>query len=85
MRGVKYLDNAHGNKTAGVTHRYDLENRDTALAIPHQLGFGADTTITRAYDPQLGTLQSVHDLQQNMYGFYYDLRGELDSLAYPGS
>jgi hypothetical protein len=27
----------------------------------------------------------VHDLQQNVYGFYYDLRGELDSLAYPGS
>ncbi len=69
----------------GLQHTYDVDGRPTVLAVPHQLGIGNDTTISYAYDPQIGALQTLHDLQGNVYTFGYNLQGDLSSVAYPGA
>jgi RHS repeat-associated protein len=67
----------------GLQLTYDLDGRRTVLAVPRQLGIGNDTTISYAYDPQLGVLQTLTDLQRNAYTFGYNLQADLSSLAYP--
>ncbi|PYP63771.1 MAG: hypothetical protein DMD37_05130 [Gemmatimonadetes bacterium] len=69
----------------GLRNTYDLDGRRTVLAVPHQLGIGNDTTISFAYDAQLGALQTVTDLQRTSYGFGYNFHGDLGSIADPGS
>jgi RHS repeat-associated protein len=69
----------------GVRYGYDLDGRRDSLFIPQQLRAGNDTTITYAYDPQLGVLQTLRDLQRNSYTFGYTLQGDLSSITYPGS
>jgi RHS repeat-associated protein len=83
---IQMVDHSSWTKHVyGLTHYYDLDGRDTLLSVPQQLGINAYTTsIKHSYD-SLGTLRTLHDLQANQYNFYYDLRGELDSIAYPGS
>src|SRR6266480_4052579 len=69
----------------GVRHTYDLDGRDTSLAIPQQLGAtGLLASMSFAYDPQSGQLQSVTDLGGSRYTFGYNRRTELASLTYPG-
>lgn len=55
-----------------------------SLAIPQQLGAtGLSSSMSFAYEPQAGQLQSVTDLHGNPYALTYNLRGELASLTYP--
>jgi RHS repeat-associated protein len=68
----------------GIRRTYDLDGRQTALAIPQQLGAtGLAASMAFAYDPQVGQLQTVTDLHGNPYGFTYNLRTELVGLTYP--
>jgi RHS repeat-associated protein len=68
----------------GVRHTYDLDGRETSLAIPQQLGAaGLSASMPFAYEPQAGQLQSVSDLHGNPYTFTYNVRAELTSLTYP--
>jgi RHS repeat-associated protein len=69
----------------GLHHTYDLEGRETSLAIPQQLGTTGlySTSMSFAYDPQVGQLQSVTDLGGSQYAFAYNSRMELASLTYP--
>lgn len=69
----------------GLRHTYDLDGRETSLAIPEQLGAaGLQPAMAFTYDPQIGELQSVADLGGSPYTFSYNLRMELASIAYPG-
>ena len=68
----------------GIRYTYDLDGRRDTLYIPHQLRAGNDSAISYAYDPQLGFLQILKDLQKNPYTFGYDLQGQLSSITYPG-
>ena len=67
----------------GLRYAYDLDGRRDSLFIPHQLRAGSDTVIAYTYDPQLGLLQTLRDLQSNRYDVSYTLRGELRSILYP--
>jgi len=69
----------------GLGYTYDRDGRRTVLDIPHQLGIGNNTSITYAYDPQIGLLKTLTDLQGNAYPFGYDVQGDLSSITYPGS
>ncbi|MGH9892173.1 MAG: RHS repeat-associated core domain-containing protein, partial [bacterium] len=70
----------------GLQHTYDLDGRRLSLAVPQQLlATVLLPTMTFSYHPQFGQLQTVSDLHGNPYRFDYSLRGDLDSLRYPGS
>jgi RHS repeat-associated protein len=64
-------------------HTYDLEGRQTVLSIPSQLANGVWQDITFTYEPQVGAVQSVVDVQHNTYTFAYTNRMELASITYP--
>ena len=68
----------------GIRYTYDLDGRRDSLYIPHQLRAGNDSAISYAYDPQLGFLLTLKDLQRNPYTFAYNLQGQLSSITYPG-
>jgi RHS repeat-associated protein len=68
----------------GIRYTYDLDGRRDSLFIPHQLRAGNDSAISYAYDPQLGFLQTLKDLQRNPYTFGYNPQGQLSFITYPG-
>jgi len=68
----------------GLRYAYDLDGRRDTLIIPQALRPGGDGAITYTYDPQLGVLQTVRDLQGNQYALGHNNRSELTSIDYPG-
>jgi RHS repeat-associated protein len=66
-----------------VRHTYDLDGRQTVLSIPSQLASGVWQDVTYTYEPQVGAIQSVVDVQHNTYTFGYTNRNEVASITYP--
>jgi YD repeat-containing protein len=79
LQGTDFTQHAYGLRPT-----YDRDGRRAALQIPTQLGIGSANTIRYGYEPQLGALTSVFDLQGNQYTYAYNNRGELTSIGYPG-
>ncbi len=69
----------------GLRYAYDLDGRRDTLLIPYQLRPDSIQRITYSYDPQVGLLQSLTDIQKNVHTFGYSLEGQLASITYPGS
>lgn len=69
----------------GIWNSYDFDGRRTTVGIPKQLGLGVDTTIAYGYDPQLGAIQTINDLQHDVFTFGYNAAGQLSSTDYPSS
>lgn len=68
----------------GLSNYYDRDGRRTRLDIPGQFALGGARSLLAAYEPQLGVVQSLIDLQGGRYDFGYSNRGELASISYPG-
>lgn len=69
----------------GIWNSYDFDGRRTTVGIPRQLGLGGDTTIAYTYDPQIGAIQTISDLQHDVFTFHYSANGQLSSTDYPWS
>src|SRR5258706_3283815 len=66
-----------------VGHVYDLDGRETQLNLPAQLASSGQTDLTYSYDPQIGVLIAVTDVQDSVYRFTYTPRTEVASLQFP--
>jgi RHS repeat-associated protein len=68
----------------GLRNQYDRDGRRVAIEIPQQLGAPGLASVMRfSYEPQLGALQTVRDLEDSGYTFTYDAPGQNTAIAYP--
>lgn len=68
----------------GLRNQYDRDGRRIAIEIPQQLGAPGLAGVMRfGYEPELGTLQTVWDLEDSSYTFTFDALGQLTALTYP--
>jgi RHS repeat-associated protein len=82
---------AGGDSTShvyGLLHTYDRNGRRTRLqhpatVAPRVAGVLKDLT-TWSYDPLTGALATVVDPLGNAFRYHHDVRGQVDSLHYPG-
>ncbi|HTE17200.1 MAG TPA: hypothetical protein VK689_02335, partial [Armatimonadota bacterium] len=73
----------------GLEYRYDRAGRTTSLLHPAQLrpplaAAQGWTGNQFTYDPLTGALSTVTDPMGNPFRYYYNVRGEPDSLVLPG-